>query len=95
MPDLADHLTEMQAAAAEAHDLLMRWQLIRVRLHHGLTIQTVAERMGCLPRDLIQDMELPDSNPTLDTVRRYALAVGALLTRDVVPEIIAEPEAEG
>ncbi|PFG17211.1 hypothetical protein ATK74_1774 [Propionicimonas paludicola] len=91
---MADHLIEMQIAAGEAHDLLMRWQLIRVRLHHKLTIETVAERMGCAPRDVIQDMELVDSNPTLGTVRRYALAVGALLTRDVVPEIIAEPEAE-
>lgn len=90
---MADHLAEMQIAAGEAHDLLMRWQLIRVRLHNKLTIETVAERMACSPRDVIQEMELVDSNPTLGTVRRYALAVGALMTRDVVPEIIAEPEA--
>lgn len=87
-----DHITEMMAAAAEARDLLLRWQLIRVRLHNKLTIETVAERMGCPPQDVIQDMELPTSNPTLGTVRRYALAVGALLSREIVPEIIAEPE---
>lgn len=89
---MADHLTEMARVAGEAADIMMRWQLIRVRLHHGITIETVAERMGCPPQDVIQDMERPTSNPTLGTVRRYALAVGALLSREIVPETIAEPE---
>lgn len=90
---MADHLTEMQAAAAEAHDLLMRWQLIRVRLHHKLTIETVAERMGWSEDDVIE-IESVGTDPTLSELRRYAFAVGALMTRDVVPEIIAEPDAE-
>jgi transcriptional regulator with XRE-family HTH domain len=88
---MADHLTEMQIAAGEAHDLLMRWQLIRVRLHNKLTIETVAERLGWSVDDVIE-IESVTADPTLSELRRYALAVGALMTRDVVPEIIAEPE---
>ncbi len=88
---MADHLTEMQLAAAEAHDLLMRWQLIRVRLHNKLTIETVAECLGWSEDDVIE-IESVTANPTLGELRRYAFAVGALMTRDVVPEIIAEPE---
>ncbi len=89
---MTDHLEAMHEAASEANALLLRWQLIRVRLRHGLTIETVAERMGYEPRDVIQAMELPDSNPRLGTVRRYALAVGALVHHEVIPEQIAEPD---
>ena len=90
---MADHLAEMQIAAAEAHDLLMRWQLIRVRLHNGLTITAVAERLGWSELDVIE-IESVTADPTLAELRRYAHAVGALIARDVVPEIIAEPDAE-
>lgn len=89
---MADHLIEMQIAAGEAHDLLMRWQLIRVRLRNRLTIAAVAERLGWSEDDVIE-IESVGDDPTLSELRRYAFAVGALLTRDVVPEIIADPEA--
>lgn len=91
MPELDDHLTEMMQAAGEAHDLLLRWQLVRVRLRNGLTIQTVAERLGWSVEDVIE-IESVGADPYLSHLRRYAQAVGALMTREVVPEIVAEPK---
>lgn len=87
---MADHLTEMMAAAAEAHDLLLRWQLIRVRCHNGLSIQTVAERLDWSEADVIE-IESVAADPTLGELRRYAHAVGAILRREVVPEVPSEP----
>lgn len=89
---MSDHLEAIHEAASEANALLLRWQLIRVRLRHGLTIETVAERMGRHPAHVRDEMELPESDPTLATLRRYALAVGALIHHEVIPEQIAEPD---
>lgn len=89
---MTHHLTTMHEAAAEANTLLLRWQLIRVRLRNGLTVATVADRMGMTPEEVIYQMEEPGSNPRLSVVRRYALAVGALIGHEVIPERIAEPE---
>ena len=49
--------------------------------------------MGVKPEHLIDMMERPESDPHLSTVRRYAMAVGALIAHDVIPEAVAEPEA--
>lgn len=81
----------MHEAAATANTLLLRWQLIRVRLRSGLTIADVAERMGISPGAVVDQMERPESDPRLSTVRRYAHAVGALIGHEVIPELIAEP----
>lgn len=89
---MGDHLTELHEAASTANLLLFRWQLVRVRLRHGLTVDDVAERLGVTPKMVVDQMERPDSDPHLSTVRRYALAVGALVAHDVIPEVIAEPE---
>ena len=79
-----DHITEMMAAAGEAHDLLLRWQLIRARCRNGLTIQTVAERLGWTEGDVIE-IESVGADPTLSELRRYAHAVEALLSLEVNP----------
>lgn len=86
------HLDELHEAAATASMLLVRWQLVRVRLAHGLTVETIAEHMGISPDAVIGSMELPESDPHLSTVRRYAMAVGALIGHDVIDESITEPE---
>lgn len=90
---MSDHIAEMQAAAAEAHDLLLRFNLIRIRCHNGLTIPVVAERLGWSELDVIE-IESVGADPTLSDLRSYVHAVGALLTREVVPEIVAEPEGD-
>ena len=89
---MSDHLTALHEAASTANLLLFRWQLVRVRLHRGLTVEAVAERMGIAPDAVVDQMERPDSDPHLSTVRRYAMAVGALVAHDVITEVIAEPE---
>jgi len=86
------HLDALHEAASHANMLLFRWQLVRVRLRHGLTVEAVAERMGTTPAAVVNQMERPESDPHLSTVRRYAMAVGALVAHDVIPEVIAEPE---
>ena len=90
---MSEHLAAMHDAASSANMLLLRWQLVRVRLQRGLTVDDVAERMGVKPEHLIDMMERPESDPHLSTVRRYAMAVGTLIAHDVISESIAEPEA--
>ena len=90
---MSDHLQDLQRAAGKAHDLLIRWQLVRVRIHHGLTIGQVADRTSWTLGDVI-GFESPKADPTLGELRRYAMAVGAMISWDVVPEVIAEPEGE-
>lgn len=89
---MSGHLDALHEAASTANLLLFRWQLVRVRLRHGLTVEAVAERMGITPDAVVAQMERPDSDPHLSTVRRYAMAVGALVAHDVIPGAIEEPE---
>ena len=86
------HLDALHEAASTANMLLFRWQLVRVRLQRGLTVGDVAERVGLKPEHVIDAMERPESDPPLSTVRRYAMAVGALVAHDAIPELITEPE---
>lgn len=83
----------MAEAAAEASDLLLRWGIAQVRRNNGLTIEVVAERMGMHPEDVVREFESPDSDPHLSSLRRYAHACEALISRrvlDVIPEPITE-----
>ena len=59
----------------------MLMALVRCRLRKELPIETVAERMGVSSEDVVA-FEHYDANPRLDTIQRYALAVGArIVTR--------------
>lgn len=57
------------------HRVLMQ-ALVKQRKAHNLTQETVAERMG-VSQPTVAAFERYDANPTLSTIRRYALAVGA------------------
>ncbi|MCC0765963.1 helix-turn-helix transcriptional regulator [Micrococcus luteus] len=50
--------------------------LVRERHRKDLKQWQVAERMGTT-REAVAQLERQDTNPTLSTIRRYALAVGA------------------
>ncbi|GEL93890.1 helix-turn-helix domain-containing protein [Cellulomonas composti] len=76
----ADTLIEDHAA--------LRATLVRLRREHGLSQAVVAERMG-VSQPTVAGFERDDANPTLSTLRRYALAVGAK-TRTVVIDDCAE-----
>jgi transcriptional regulator with XRE-family HTH domain len=69
------------------HEDLMA-QLIELRQTKGITQRTVAARMG-VTQPTVAAFEAHDSNPTLATLRRYALAVRASITYTVED---ADPE---
>ncbi len=76
----ADSLIEDHAA--------MRAALVALRKKHGLSQSAVAERMG-VSQPTVAGFEHYDANPTLSTLRRYALAVGGRLHTDVVDDCAA------
>lgn len=60
----------------------MRSELVLLRREAGLSQGDVAERMG-ISQQAVSKFERYDSDPKLSTVRRYANAVGALITHRV------------
>ncbi|ACZ31929.1 transcriptional regulator, XRE family [Xylanimonas cellulosilytica DSM 15894] len=68
----------------EAHEKLLD-SLVRFRKKHGLTQADVAERMG-VSQPTVAAFERYDANPTLSTIRRYALAVEVRLREEVVDD---------
>ncbi|WP_230670823.1 helix-turn-helix domain-containing protein [Rathayibacter sp. Leaf248] len=80
----------LEAIQARADDLVESHQrlledLIGMRREHKLSQAVVAERMG-VSQSTVSTFERYDSNPTLATIRRYALAVGARIHHTVSGE---------
>jgi transcriptional regulator with XRE-family HTH domain len=70
-----------------AHDLVREDQsmldaLIQVRERSGKTQSQIAELMGVSP-SAVSRIESGERDPHLSTLRRYALAVGAVVRHDV------------
>lgn len=78
----AARLETLAGQLVDEHDNLLS-SLIEQRKKHHLTQAEVAERMG-VSQPTIAAFEHYDANPTLATVRRYALAVGANIEHSVV-----------
>ncbi|MEV7608620.1 helix-turn-helix transcriptional regulator [Microbacterium sp. NPDC089320] len=74
---MIQHLDDLAESLVESHDKLMS-DLISLRKKHHLTQEMVAERMG-VSQPTVASFERYDANPTLSSVRRYALAVGATI----------------
>lgn len=70
----ADFLVEQDDALIES--------LIKIRKSKKLTQQQVAERLG-LTQATVAAFERADNDPKLSTIRRYAMAVEALVNHDV------------
>lgn len=70
----ADLLTE--------NDRRLLDDLVRVRKERGLSQSDVAAQLG-VKQPTVADFEAYDSNPTLSRIRRYAHAVGALISHRV------------
>lgn len=84
---MEEDLARVEARAdslVEAHTEHLR-ELIALRRKHQLSQETVAERMG-VSQPTVAAFEHYDSNPTLTTIRRYALAVGAKLDIKVIDD---------
>jgi DNA-binding XRE family transcriptional regulator len=76
-----DELIAHATALAESDDQ-MRYALIRARKDAGLTQSDVAEALG-IKQSSVAAFERHDNDPRLSTIRRYALAVGALVRHEV------------
>lgn len=76
---------EARAEALVDSDADLLRDLIAMRKKHHLSQEDVAERMG-VTQPTVAAFERFDSNPTLGTIRRYALAVGALVRHDVIDD---------
>lgn len=68
-------------ALVRADDKLLS-DLVKLRKSHRLSQETVAERMG-VSQPTVAAFERYDANPTLSSIRRYALAVGASVSHIV------------
>lgn len=76
--------------AREGQTLLVR--LIEARKKAGLSQEQVAERLG-LSQATISAFERLGNDPHLSTVRRYARAVGVMITHHVQPAFAGEGES--
>lgn len=72
-----------RALAKAERDLLS--ELVALRKQHDLTQSAVAQRMG-VSQAAVSQVERYDANPTLSTIRRYALAVGARIEHRVIDD---------
>ena len=88
-PDSPDYRLRRQLA--EADDELIE-RLVQMRKDKGLTQKVVAERMR---RDVaaVSNFERLRADPHLSTIRRYAAAIGASITHQVV-DVDADNAAE-
>lgn len=75
---------ERLAASLVANHRELLAALVRQRKDHDLSQDEVAKRMG-VSQPAVSAFERYDANPTLSTLRRYALAVNARLT-DIVSD---------
>lgn len=71
-------------ALVEDHEQLLS-SLIELRKKHRLSQSVVAERMG-VSQPTVAGFERYDANPTLSTIRRYAVSVGARLRTSVIDD---------
>lgn len=81
-----------RAKSLGANEEQFRDQLFGLRRLHGLSQEQVAEGMG-VSQSVITRLERYDSNPTLSTLRRYALAAEVRLNFEAVsdhPYILAD-----
>ncbi|UQN30638.1 helix-turn-helix domain-containing protein [Brachybacterium kimchii] len=79
-----DRLEKRAERLVDDREQLME-TLIAIRKEHKLTQKDVAERMG-VTQPTVAAFEHYDSNPTLSTIHRYAMAVEAMLRTIVVDD---------
>ncbi|QRY48144.1 helix-turn-helix transcriptional regulator [Mycolicibacterium boenickei] len=82
---------EQHAIALARAELKMLKDLVELRHHSGLTQQDVADAIG-RDKSAVSRFERLDSDPRLSTVRRYARAVGAMVTHSVTDFVQRTPQ---
>ncbi len=93
MEEAQHRIDERADQLVESHILLIQ-ELIALRKKHNLSQELVGERMG-VSQPAVASYEGYESNPTLSSIRRYALAIGARIEHKVIDdlEIIASAES--
>lgn len=86
--DEFSRLRQLSDSLVDAHEHLMD-QLVALRKSNNLSQDEVASRMG-VSQPTVAAFERYDSNPTLASVRRYALAIGARLQNSVIDDASSE-----
>ncbi len=81
-----DFISRRADSLVQDHSRLLS-ELVATRKRHGLSQAVVAERVG-VSQPTVAGFERYDANPTLSTLRRYALAVGARLETRVVDDCV-------
>ncbi|MDR1188565.1 MAG: helix-turn-helix domain-containing protein [Bifidobacteriaceae bacterium] len=90
-PEPGESLEHRADALERDHDSMLE-SLIELRRRHGLTQAEVAARMG-VTQPVVAQFERYDANPTLSTVRRYAMAVAATIETRVHDDFKVGQEA--
>ena len=83
-----DHLQDVLDARADrlvADHRALLTKLVALRVQHRISQEELAEAMG-VSQPTVSAFERYDANPTLSTIRRYAMAVGAVLDTEVVDD---------
>lgn len=75
--DRDDPAQRLALDLVNSDDRLLR-TLVAIRRDKNLTQSEIAARMG-VTQPAVARFERPDSDPKLSTIRRYALAVGAVI----------------
>ncbi|MFP3466761.1 helix-turn-helix domain-containing protein [Leifsonia sp. SIMBA_070] len=73
---------QRRADALVASDMQMLRRLVELRENQGLSQEQVAARLG-ISQPAIAAFERYDNDPKLSTIRRYAHAIGALISHHV------------
>lgn len=81
-------LSQLSDSLVDAHEYLMD-QLVALRKSNKLSQDEIASRMG-VSQPTVAAFERYDSNPTLASIRRYALAVGARIQNSVIDDASSE-----
>jgi len=63
-------------------DMALMDDLVSIRISRGMTQKDVGDIMG-VSQPTVAEFEAYSSNPCLSTIRRYALAVQAMVRHDV------------
>ena len=83
-PEFREHLIRHADSLVQS-DTHYLDQLVAIRKSSGLSITELADRMG-VSKDTVVRFERYDANPKLSTIRRYALAVGAIVRHTVIED---------
>lgn len=80
--DPNDPLAKLAYALVSGDHEFMR-TLVRRRLHMGMTREQVAEKMDLSPEQVHETIEAYYADPPLSLIRRYAMAINAMVTHQV------------